>query len=90
MVHILIVVLLMVGVAAIAMLLIVKLSRNAMEHKGVEYVIVQTANPTGWKWTIHLDQTRTRTGLSPTREGAVFQALRTIDKNIASRPKVVK
>ena len=57
-----------------------------MEHKGVEYVIVQTANPTGWKWTVHT----MRTGTSPTREGAVFQAIRTIDKALAARPKVVK
>jgi hypothetical protein len=61
-----------------------------MEHKGVEYQIVQTANPAGWKWTVHLDETRLRTGISPTREGAVFQALRTIDKAITARPKIVK
>jgi hypothetical protein len=61
-----------------------------MEHKGVEYLIVQTANPTGWKWTVHLDQTRIRTGISPTREGAIFQAIRTIDIAIATRPKIVK
>jgi hypothetical protein len=57
-----------------------------MEHKGVEYAIVRTANPTGWKWVVHLDQTRTRTGTSPTREGAIFQAMRKIDKILPARP----
>jgi hypothetical protein len=27
-----------------------------MEHKGIQYQVVQTANPTGWKWTVQLDQ----------------------------------
>jgi hypothetical protein len=61
-----------------------------MEHKGVEYLIVQTADPTGWKWTVHLDETRNLTGVSPTREGAVFQARRAIDQALPARPRVVK
>jgi hypothetical protein len=57
-----------------------------MEHKGVEYAIVQTANPTGWKWIVHPDQTGIRTGTWPTREGAIFQAMRKIDKILSERP----
>jgi hypothetical protein len=53
-----------------------------MDYKGVEYTIVQTANPSGWKWTVFLDATRTRTGESPTRQLAVLEAERAIDKAI--------
>ncbi len=50
-----------------------------MEYKGIEYRVVQAANPTGWKWTVFLDATRTRTGLSSTRAHAVLDAERVID-----------
>jgi hypothetical protein len=35
-----------------------------VEHKGIQYQVVQTANPTGFKWTVHLDVSRTKTGVS--------------------------
>src|ERR1700738_3205384 len=35
------------------------------EYRGVQYQTVQTANPTGFKWIVHLDATRTRTSCSP-------------------------
>src|SRR6202163_818061 len=28
------------------------LSEDCMQYKGIEYHVVQTANPTGWKWTV--------------------------------------
>jgi hypothetical protein len=28
-----------------------------MEHKGIQYQVVQTANPTGFRWTVRLDET---------------------------------
>jgi hypothetical protein len=31
-----------------------------MEYKGIEYNVVQTGSPTGWKWTILVDATRRR------------------------------
>ena len=33
-----------------------------MEYKGIQYQLVRTANPTGWKWTILFDDKRTKTG----------------------------
>jgi ABC-type branched-subunit amino acid transport system substrate-binding protein len=53
-----------------------------MECKGIEYQIVQTANPSGWKWTVFLDATRMRTGESHNRSLATIEALHAIDKAI--------
>jgi hypothetical protein len=53
---------------------------EAVEYKGIEYQVVQTANPSGWKWTALLDATRTRTGTAPSRAHAVLDAERAIDK----------
>ena len=51
-----------------------------MVYKDIEYQIVQTANPSGWKWTVFLDATRTRTGIATSRRHAVLEAERAIDK----------
>jgi hypothetical protein len=51
-----------------------------MDHKGIEYQIVQTANPTGFKWVVHLDATKTRTGITSSRKAAIFEAQWAIDK----------
>jgi len=32
-------------------------------YKDIEYQVVQTASPSGWKWTMFLDEIRTRTGV---------------------------
>jgi hypothetical protein len=61
-----------------------------MKYRGVEYLIVPTADPTGWKWVVYLDEVNSRTGFSPTREGAVFQARRIIEKALSARPKLVE
>jgi hypothetical protein len=53
-----------------------------MKYKGVEYSIVQTRNPSGWKWVIFLDATRTRTGIASTRAHAVLDAERAIEKTL--------
>jgi hypothetical protein len=53
-----------------------------MQYKGLEYRIVQTANPSGWKWTIFLDATRTRTGTSHTKANAVLEVEIAIDRAI--------
>jgi hypothetical protein len=31
-----------------------------MVHKGIQYTVVQTAAPTGWKWTVQLPNGRTK------------------------------
>ena len=56
-----------------------------MEYRDIEYQLVQTADPCCWKWTIFLDATRTRTGISLTRADAVLDAERAIDAFLEKR-----
>jgi hypothetical protein len=58
-----------------------------MEYKGIEYRIVQTSNPSGWKWIVFLDETRTPTGISNTRANAVLDAEHAIDRATESSDK---
>ena len=51
-----------------------------MEYRGIQYTVVQTANPTGFKWTVHLAGGRTRIGQSSTRKAAIVEAKRKIDR----------
>jgi hypothetical protein len=51
-----------------------------MDHRDVEYLIVQTANPSGYMWTVHLDTTKIRSGSSRSRGSAIFSAIREINK----------
>ena len=51
-----------------------------MEHKGISYQVVQTANPAGWKWTVSLPGKRTKTGECFSRVRAIATAQKTIDK----------
>jgi hypothetical protein len=57
-----------------------------MEHRDIQFSVVQTANPVGWKWTVQLDATRTRSGVSPSMKAAIFDAQRKIDKEL-KRPR---
>jgi hypothetical protein len=58
-----------------------------MEHKGIQYQVVQTASPTGWKWTIQLADGRTRTGTSFSRGHAIFYAINAIDLALSASAK---
>jgi hypothetical protein len=52
-----------------------------MQHKGINYTVVMTANPTGWRWTVELlPPLRSRTGDTLTRAAGVREALAAIDK----------
>ena len=53
---------------------------RTVNYKGIEYSVLQTANPMGWKWTVFLDGIRTRTGIAHSRAHAVLDAERAIDK----------
>ena len=60
-----------------------------MEHRGMKYTVVQTANPTGWKWTVSIDGKRTKNGSSFRRIMAVHAAEKFIEsymKNEARKP----
>jgi hypothetical protein len=58
-----------------------------MEYKGIEYSVVQTANPSGWKWTVVLGEKKTRTGDSWSRAAAILDAEDTINKAIKIKPR---
>jgi hypothetical protein len=60
---------------------------EAMEHRGIQYQVVQTASPTGWKWTVQLADGRTRTGVSFSRGHAIFYAINVIDLALGTPPK---
>ena len=57
-----------------------------MEHKGVEYSVVQTTNPVGWRWIVYLPGRPPKTGTSPNREIALRLALNAIDQAVKERP----
>jgi hypothetical protein len=56
-----------------------------MEYRGIQYTVVQTANPTGFKWTAHLDGGRIRTAQSFTRKAAIVDAERKIDRALKEK-----
>jgi hypothetical protein len=56
-----------------------------MEHKGIQYQVVQTANPTGFRWTVRLDENNTRTGVARAKGTAILQAVRFIDRALRKR-----
>jgi hypothetical protein len=51
-----------------------------MQYKGTEYQVVETSNPTGWRWTVNFDEKRTKTGSGYNRNHAIGLAQRAIDK----------
>jgi len=51
-----------------------------LEHKGIKYRVVQTANPTGWHWTVDLSHPhKTRAGDTLRKDDAVRKAQHAID-----------
>jgi hypothetical protein len=50
-----------------------------MQHKGVQYEVVETANPSGWKWTVQLADDRTKTGVSCSKAHAALYAINAIE-----------
>jgi hypothetical protein len=57
-----------------------------MEYKGIQYQIVQTANPTGFKWTVHIAGRPPKTGTARSRELAARLAEIVIDEAIRVKP----
>ena len=58
-----------------------------MEHKGIPYQVVQTANPTGFRWTVEFDDNRTKTGTCSSKGNAIFKAARAIENSLSETPK---
>jgi len=53
-----------------------------MEFKSIEYQIVQTANPTGWKSTVLIEGKRKNTGSTFRRLSATRLAETAIEKHL--------
>ena len=53
-----------------------------MEYKGFEYSVLQTANPTGWKCAIRLDERRFKVGSAFSRASAVTFTHQAIEKHL--------
>lgn len=51
-----------------------------MEHQGIEYTVVQTINPPGWKWSFERDGRSPRTGIAFNRTEAISAAQRAISQ----------
>jgi hypothetical protein len=60
-----------------------------MEYRNIEYQVVQTSSPTGWKWTVHIPGRRVRTGSSYNRASAIGLAQRAIDKLLMSETNTI-
>jgi hypothetical protein len=45
-----------------------------MEHRGVEYTVVQTINPYGWKWSFQREGRVPKIGIAGSRTEAVLAA----------------
>ena len=58
-----------------------------MEHRGVEYRILQGIKPGDWKWSVET-ATGIKSGTSDSRDAAVIAAKRAIDN--ALDPKIRK
>jgi len=49
-----------------------------MEHRGIEYQIIQTLSRSEWKWVVYLTAT-TKSGTTGSKRRAIEHAIRTID-----------
>jgi hypothetical protein len=58
-----------------------------MEHNGIQYTVVQTANPLVWRWMVRFEGCA-KIGTSPNRIGAVQHAIRAIDDAIGTKSSV--
>ena len=59
-----------------------------MEHKTIQFEVVQTTNPCCWKWIVFLDATRMWTGIALTRADAVLDAELAIEKALENRGSI--
>jgi hypothetical protein len=55
-----------------------------MEHRGVEYRIIQGIKPGDWKWSVETE-TGTKSGTSGRKDAAVIAAKRAIDSALGPK-----
>jgi hypothetical protein len=58
-----------------------------MQHNGVEFQVVQTASPTGWKWTVQIPGKKVMTGRAVSRALAIAYAKTAIDRVMKAKPQ---
>jgi hypothetical protein len=56
-----------------------------MKHQGIEYTVLQTANPSGWKWSFEREGRLPKTGIAYDRIEAVRAAELAINRNLKER-----
>jgi len=59
-----------------------------MEYKGIRFEVVQTANPTGWKWVVYFNSDRRKSGNSFSRAMAITSAKYVIEKSLKALARV--
>jgi hypothetical protein len=57
-----------------------------MEYRGIQYQVEEMIDAPGFIWTVHL-QENTKIGVSLSKESAIFNAERAIDRAVGSQPK---
>jgi hypothetical protein len=58
-----------------------------MEHNGIEYSVVQTTSPAGWRWTVRIAGRKPKPGVSHNRQMAVNAAKAAIENAIRVKPE---
>ena len=53
-----------------------------MRYRGIEFEVVQTVSPTGWKWTFQIEGQQMKTGKAGSRAIAIVLVQAAIDKAI--------
>jgi hypothetical protein len=56
-----------------------------MEHQGIEYTVLQTANPSGWKWSFKREGRVPKTGIAYDRIEAIRAAELAINRHLKER-----
>lgn len=62
-----------------------------MIYREHAYTLVETLNPTSWKWTVQLEGSGSKTGDSPKKQTAILAAWSAIDKvfKVANRTETM-
>jgi hypothetical protein len=50
-----------------------------MEHKGVEFTVVQTTDGTGWRWEVRFGRGKNKSGVTPLGRAAAIKLCRIRD-----------
>jgi len=57
-----------------------------MEYRGVEFTVLQSASPRGWRWTVEIAGRKPKSAIAHNRTGAILDAQRAIDAALGIQP----